>query len=432
MHRPTVPQATSVLSLYGIISVAALFRIVWAWWVPIEPISDPGAYDALARMLLEHGVYGFEPDQPIAIWPPGTAAFYALIYALPGSDLAAAKVVNVTLSLLNVLLVWAVGRQLFDDITGRVAALIMAVWPQMIYFTTLIASEPIFIFIVLLAILLWERSRTLNIAWLVAAGLLFGAACYVRSVALLLPIVLTFGVLVLGSMGRGKAVVRLAVVGAVMAMTIAPWTARNQEVFGDRIVMSSNFGGTLYMGNAPGTSGRHGSVELPEDVRAMVEGLPQPERSSLLGDIAKREILANPGAFVLRSLNKVRIVHDRETIGVAWNQRGLDLLGFGDGGLLVLKAIANLFWWSVLALGLFGVVWQVARGAGWRFLLSLPVLVWVYFAGIHAIVLAADRFHMPQTPFIAMIAAAFIVGWLKSAARINASGRSEKSLGSAE
>jgi 4-amino-4-deoxy-L-arabinose transferase-like glycosyltransferase len=417
MYRDAAFQRNTILSLYFILGIAAILRLAWTWAVPVAPISDPAAYANLARTLLDHGVYGFEPDRPIAIWPPGTAAVYALIFSLPGPGFGAAKIFNIFVSLLNVFLAWAVGRQLFDDMTGRLAALVMAVWPQMIYFTTILASEPIFIGLILSAILCWERSRPLHPGWLVAAGLLFGLACYLRSVALLLPVVLTFGAFVAGGTTRRHAAVRLVAVLALMAAVIAPWTVRNHQVFNDTIVMSSNFGSTLYMGNAPGTTGRHGSTELPETVQEAVRDLPQPERSSMLGDVAKQEILSNPGAFVLRSLNKLRIVHDRETIGVAWNRAGLERAGLGEGGLTALKIVATAFWWAVLLLGILGIIWQVACGRGWRFLLSTPVLVWLYFAGIHSIVLAADRFHMPQAPFIAMIAAAFVTGWLRRRAR---------------
>lgn len=412
MRKDLVVRTPGFLGLLAILGIAAALRLAWLLVVPIEPISDPLAYANLARTLLSHGVYGFEPGQPIATWPPGTAAVYAAVFSLPGPDYAAAKVFNLSVSLLNVMLVWLVGRDLFDDLTGRVAALAMALWPQMIFFTTLLASEPIFIALLLMAVLAWERARPLRIGWILAAGLLFGLACYLRSVILLLPIALTLGTLVAGGMARGHALVRLAVVLAVMAALIAPWTARNQEVFGDRIVMSSNFGSTFYMGNGPGSTGRHASAEMPPEVRERLEGLSPPERSSLLSDLAKEEILADPGAFVLRSLAKVRVIHDRETIGVAWNRAGLERLGAGRGVDAALKLVATGFWWGVLALGLLGIVWQLASGTGWRFIGAAPFIIWLYFAGVHAIVLAGDRFHMPQAPFIAMIGASLLVGWL--------------------
>jgi 4-amino-4-deoxy-L-arabinose transferase-like glycosyltransferase len=412
MHKDPPVQRPGFPGILAIVGIAAILRLAWVLIVPIAPISDPSAYANLARTLLAHGVYGFEPDQPIAIWPPGTAAVYAAIFALPGSDFGAAKIFNLSVSLLNVVLVWLVGRQLFDDLTGRVAALAMAVWPQMIFFTTLLASEPMFIAMVLLAVLCWERGRQLRIGWILAAGLLFGLACYLRSVVLLLPIALTMGSLVAGGMARWQALVRLALVLGAMAAVIAPWTMRNQEVFGERIVMSSNFGQTLYMGNGPGSTGRHGSAEMPPEVREMIEGLSQPARSSLLADLAKDEILADPGAFVLRSLDKLRIIHDRETIGVAWNRAGLERLGVAEPVHTLLKVVATGFWWIVLACGVAGVAWQLVSGTGWRFIGAPALIVWLYFAALHAVVMASDRFHMPQAPFIAMIGASLVVGWL--------------------
>lgn len=402
-----------LLSLPVILAVALLARLVWVWLVPIVPLSDLAAYHVLAQNILDHGVYGFEPDVPSSKWPPGTAAFYAALYALPGPDFLAAKTANVTLSVLNVWLVWAVGRALFDDLTGRVAALAMALWPQMIFFTTLLASEPIFICLVLAAVLCWERGRQVNILWLVAAGIFFGLACYVRSVGILLPIVLTVGALVQMPSRFFPALARLALVGAVMAAVIAPWSMRNQQIFDMPITMSSNFGTTLYMGNGPGTTGRHGSVEMSDEFMAQFEGLSQPERSLRFEELAKQEILSDPGAFVLRSLTKVVIVHDRETIGVEWNRGGLAQTALGDRMAGALKVVATGYWWVILLTGLAGLIWQVTVRTGWRFLCAPPTFIWGYFTGIHSIVLAGDRFHMPQAPFIAMIAASLVVGLLQ-------------------
>lgn len=397
------------LSLPVILGIAFVLRLVWAAFVPVVPVSDPAAYYDLARMLLSHGVYGFEPDLPSAKWPPGTAAFYALVFAVPGPDFATAKAINVLISLLNIWLVWAVGRVYFNDMTGRVAALAMAVWPQMIFFTTLLASEPLFICLILSAVLCWERGGLSRIGWLVAAGVFFGLACYVRSVGLLLPIILTLGALLSASVRLHVALARLVIVGSVMAALIAPWSMRNQAIFGQSITMSANFGSTLYMGNGPGTTGRHGSVAMSDALLEQLEGLSQPERSDVQKELAKEAIFADPGAFVLRSLVKLRIVHDRETIGVEWNRGGLAQTGVGPGGATALKLVATAYWWVILLAGLSGFIWHVIFGSGWRFLVSPPVFVWGYFAGIHSIVLAGDRFHMPQAPFIAMIAAAFAI-----------------------
>ena len=196
-----------------------------------------------------------------------------------------------------------------------------------------------------------------------------------------------------------------------MAACIAPWTMRNQAVFGTTIVMSANFGATFYYGNGPGTTGRHGSVPVPEELKALDYHI----RSDRLAELAWAEIRTDPQAFVLRSLMKLRIIHDRESIGVEWNRNTLQPL-VGETGMTVLKAVATLYWWAILGAGLLSIVWHLFRGVGWRILGSVPLAIWGYFATIHSVILAADRFHMAQAPFIAMLGASMAAGLMAARA----------------
>ncbi len=393
------------------LAVGFVLRLLWVLAVPMVLFSDPAAYSEMARNLLDHGVYGFEPDAPNSTWPPGTSAFYAVLFALPGPDVVAVKTANVILSVLNIWLTWAIAGRLFGPRAALFAAWAMALWPQMIFFTTLTASEPLFLTLLLAGILAWEKGRDAKTrSWLTyaaLAGLLIALATYVRSVALLVPLTL-----VIGEIGRQgdrlwRVVARLCLAAAVMAATIAPWSLRNLNQFDTLVVMSSNFGTNLYIGNGPGSTGRFGTVTFPDD---LPDGT-YIERSDALGEIAKEIIRDDPGAFLARSASKLVIIHDRETIGVAWNQQALRPL-VGDGGIAALKGAATLYWWGILAAGLAGIVWQLWRGIGWRILFSTPMALWGYFATIHAVILAGDRFHIPQAPFVAILGAAALAGWL--------------------
>ncbi|MDA8586925.1 glycosyltransferase family 39 protein [Rhodobacteraceae bacterium] len=381
-------------------------RCLWVALVPMVLMSDPAAYDAMARNLLNHGVYGFEPDVPNATWPPGTSALYALIYALPGPDILATKTVNVLLSTLNIWLAWGVARRLFGARAALFTAWAMALWPQMIFFTTLTASETPFLTAVLAGTLFWDRARDGHLANAVFAGIFIALACYFRSIALLLPIAFAIGELLKGK-DLLRLMVRLVITGVIMATCIAPWSLRNTQLYGTTVVLSSNFGSNLYIGNGPGSTGRFGSTDTPDEL----ESLDYVERSQRLGDLAKAEIRANPGAFVKRSLSKLVIIHDRETVGVAWNQMALRPL-IGTTGEAVLKGLATLYWWVILGAALIGLIWQIIRGIGLTILWSIPMAAWGYFASIHAIILAGDRFHMPQAPFVAMLGASALAGWL--------------------
>jgi 4-amino-4-deoxy-L-arabinose transferase-like glycosyltransferase len=85
--------------------------------------------------------------------------------------------------------IW-LGRIFFDRTIAILAGGLMAIWPIQVAYVTILASELPFTFMVLLGFAAWFSSRPSKSAQAAVCGLAFGAASYVRPVALLLPIIL--------------------------------------------------------------------------------------------------------------------------------------------------------------------------------------------------------------------------------------------------
>ena len=138
------------------------------------------------------------------------------------------------------------------------------------------------------------------------------------------------------------------------------------------------------------------------------------ERDTYLKQKAKDYIRAEPVAFVKRTLIKAIKLHDRETIGVLWNSKGLEARFGGDGLVGPLKLASTAFWWVMLGCGLMGMLmlWW-GHGVIWGFVVMIfhpAVVFWGYFLTVHAVIVIQDRYHWPSVPFIAMLAAFPIVG----------------------
>src|SRR4029078_13087040 len=85
-------------SVLLVLVLAVALRLAWSTLIPVVPVSDGDAYDILARMIAEHGIYGWAPDRPTAYWPVGTAAIYAGVYFFFGLNYTAIVVLNIILS----------------------------------------------------------------------------------------------------------------------------------------------------------------------------------------------------------------------------------------------------------------------------------------------------------------------------------------------
>lgn len=56
-----------------VLALALVTRSIWAWPVPINPVSDCVVYDKVAMNLAEGLGYCFVPGHPTALWPVGTS-----------------------------------------------------------------------------------------------------------------------------------------------------------------------------------------------------------------------------------------------------------------------------------------------------------------------------------------------------------------------
>ena len=402
--------ALPVYWVWVIIAAGMALRIGWAMVVPVEPVSDSFAYHTFAQNIVDHGVYGFTPDEPSAYWPVGTSAIAAATYALFGDTFAGVIGTNLIAAFITLILVHRLGTVYFGAAAGFWATVAVAFWPNLIFFTTILSSELYFIALSLVGLYLWERGTAGAGRWggwsnIILCGIVLGAACYVRPIALLIPAALAISTLVQGPRAFLTAAARAIVVTLILVAVVSPWSYRNYLVFGERVFVSTNFGPNLWMGNNPQSSG--GYMPLPD----WVAGMSETERAEALGGVARDFIRDDPLGFIARTSWKAVRLHDRETIGVVWNEAAIERQ-LGAAGVVTLKLLASGCWYLVLAAGLLG-IWRLGQARFWYAIFNPAFALWSYITLLHAVIVIQDRYHMPSSPFIALLAGVAVAAWLQ-------------------
>jgi len=376
--------------------VAFVLRLIWGIAIPIIPVSDSQAYDVFAQHIAQGYGYGWEPHRPSAFWPVGTSAIYALFFRIFGHDYTVIMLFQVCVGVAVVALGTSLSRRWFGEPVAVATAWILACWPLLIQYTTILASELFFILFVLLAF--WLASMP-GRGWStrgVSSGIALAAASYVRPLALVMAPFLFMKEAIENRQRRGT-MFACTVAIVVMAACILPWTVRNWHVFDRFVLISTNGGANLWMGNNPEAD--TGYMQLPQ-----LDIPNEADRDSFLGRQAGQYIAQDPIAFFVRMVRKAISLHDRESIGVAWNERGI-VQRTGHGTLSPLKLVSSAYWWAVLALAIYGIS-AFARNFGpLRLLTCPPLATWAYFTFVHSATVAGDRYHVPSIPFIAMMAA---------------------------
>jgi 4-amino-4-deoxy-L-arabinose transferase-like glycosyltransferase len=407
------PGIVDAQHLIWILLLALGLRLLWAWWIPVIPLSDGKAYDAFARTLVEHGTFGWNIDQPTAFWPPGTTFLHAVVYWLFGFNHLPIVAVNIGLSLGLIVVCARLAARFWGSRIATLTALTLALWPTLVMYPTILASELPFLFLTLLSLDVWSNENVRPFRKGLGVGLLLGFAALVRPQALLLPLLFAFCAAASAGMAWGtiRSQLQLLIsVGVVMAVVIAPWTWRNYQLYGEPVLISTNGGITLWMGNTPGTDGRY--MYVPEEFGA----LPENERARTMGRQAKAYIQQDPLGFLTRAVRKVVLLYANESVGVGWNADGIKQ-ALGEPWVHGLKRFTQLTWMLILGLALIG-VGATVRQQGWGRTLTSPfVLSILYFTAIHSVVVSQERYHLAfagQMAILAAVGAAWLSDRLRS------------------
>lgn len=392
---------TMTRAFWIILAIGMGLRVVWALAVPVMPMSDSWAYHQFARNIVDYGVYGWTPTEPTAYWAVGTSAAIAFTYLFTDSYWGVV-LLNLLAGFLTIVLTHHLATRWFGAAVGIAAMAIVALWPNLIVFTTVLSSELFFIALTLAGLFFWQRPAGHPMTNLILAGLIWGVAGYVRPVILLVPVALTLVDLARGPRRFVITALEAGIAVLLILLVALPWTIRNDRVLGAPVMVSTNFGPNLWMGN--NSDSRGGYMPLPPEVESMSEI----ERADYLKDKAKTFMREHPGQALKLMAVKLFKLNNRETIGVVWNGDALEPT-IGGTGMTLLKLIATGYWYLVFLGGFAGIA-VLVRQSGWLAgLFNPPVALWGYFTSLHAVVVAEDRYHMPSSAFIAMMAAVALV-----------------------
>jgi len=239
-----------------------------------HPVVDAATHDYWARGLAfgEWTPPAGQPDPAMAsspyFRPPAYPYFLAAIYAVSGGSLLAPRIVQMLLGLCSALLVFLIGRRWFGRTTAFVGAAGMVLWWVLLYFETELLAPALLLPLLLGAFWflgLWHDTGRLR--HLLPAAVLLGLACLGR------PTVLAFvpvAVLWVAWECRAARPLRparsrtrsLALFIVPLVVVVGLATLRNAVVGHDRVLVSSNGGVNLYIGNNPQANG-FAANELP-------------------------------------------------------------------------------------------------------------------------------------------------------------------------
>jgi len=242
--------------------LALAARIAWVLYSHRMPVGlhDPVAYDSLALGIVDGRGY-VHPwlNVPTAYFPPGYPAALAIVYAVFGRSVLWGGMLNALLGAGTVVITYELARRLLDVRVARVAGLLLAFFPNQVFYTGTLLSEVLFTFLLMTGLLIlmaepWPREG-ISLRRLALAALFLGAATMVRSIVLIVPVVLLFYWLWIFP-NRARVLAQVGVIILVFAAIIVPWTIRNAVTMHAFVLISTNGGDDFCLGNNEAADGR--------------------------------------------------------------------------------------------------------------------------------------------------------------------------------
>ena len=380
-------------------------------------IEDELHYFTLASSIFEGWGFAWGPDDPTSIRPPFYPAFAALIWWLIGEkSVFAVQITQIGVSLLNVALLYFLGRRIFSHRVAILAAAMFCFYPSMVAFNFFFLTEVLFAFwLTLLAFGVVVLFQTEKISVAIGTGVTLGLAALTRSILWPFPLLLCpFLFLTL----RGDRGTRVKLVGCLLMgylIMVAPWAVRNTELQGVLTIITSQGGITLLMGNYEHTPlnrawdpdsaiGEQSIFEQLREEYPEAENWTEGRKEKWANKTALEFIMEHPQLTVQRSIIKFASFWGLERTIIAGFHR--EFYHPPPWFAALITCVVPLAYGVVMILACWGIFLALPDDKRVHWLILLIIF---FISGLHSMVFGHSRYHLPLMPFVILYAASAFI-----------------------
>ena len=399
---------------YLIFFIAFLTRLIYI--IQIRPtiffnnfILDEAFYNKWAMSIAGGQWLGAGLFDALPLYP----YILGILFKIFGYDLFIARLAQIIIGSASCVLLYLLGKEIFNRRAGIAAGLIAALSAPFIFYSGIFVPTVFVVFLYLMALLMFFkalRAKTRRSFFLF--GIIAGLAVMTRaSMLLFIPFALFWVVIISSEKKKTLVNISLVVIGILMVMM--PLLVRNYIVSRDVVFLTSHAGMNLYIGNNEKADGR---FKPPGWARSNISGLRSDAKT-----IAQRElgkdlkdsevsryyaskaisfIKQNPNQFLRLFWRKLLLFINKQEIYDAASypvyQEKIPILGF--------PFITFLF------LGTLGLVGMFIASRDWKKVMPLYLFVFTYTLSI-LLYFVNSRYRVPFAIVMALFSG-FFISWL--------------------
>ena len=181
--------------------------------------------------------------------PPGYPIFLAICYVIFGINTLSFYMPQILLSAFSCILIYFIAKKIFNARVAIISSLLFALYPDLIFWTYMVRTETLFIF--LLALIFWlllKDNKDYPFAFIM--GALLGITCLTKLTLLFFaPIIIVWEFLFFKTSNQRK-LIYLFILCFSFILTLSPWIIRNYAVFGSFSILTDEVW-TIFTTNPP-------------------------------------------------------------------------------------------------------------------------------------------------------------------------------------
>ncbi|MBN2105762.1 glycosyltransferase family 39 protein [bacterium] len=332
-------------------------------------------------------------DEVRSVRMPLYPLFLAGCFKISGFNFIFVRILQCLMGALLSVQVFLIAKMVFNRKTAFIASVIAAVYPNFLRWTNWIATETLFIFLLMWGVyLLIQYFKTDHVRFLILSGIFLGLSVLTRATSFTY-VILLFPVFLIHHKLFFKSVQKWGILFGIVLLILSPWSIRNTLIHGHFVPLSTQSGLSLWRAVGPGvdpvSDNRYAPApEFPDSINTEYEW------DRFLKQKAMEQIKKDPVRF-LKLLPKqfVWMWHLSPHFKFQYSRK--EILN---------EIVFMLTYYPLLICCLIGVILTRKQ----RNRLLFAYLIFLNFTAIHIVFVTAGRYRLPIMPFVMMFAAAAI------------------------
>ncbi len=356
------------------------------------PFGDALEYDILAINILQgkgfgHFLYGFKYQSFIEPFYP---LFLTFFYSFFGHNYSIIKIVQALIGILNCLVVYKIGKRVFNQKIGFISGLIMAFYIPYMLLNFQLMRETLFNFLFGISVLLLlETGEKPRFKKAVICGILIGLTGLTRPAGLILSIVSLLWLPFKIKERIFRAFKSGILVFSVSLLTISPWLIRNYFIHGAFIISSGGYR-QFWTGANPKYGGDFYAREAWQDELWRNPSFTEIERDRRLIREGWTFIKSNPRLYL-------RYMHKRfDDLWAVQLPQGENKFNFVN---LALLSSFCVFWFGFLG---------ILRAGFLRRRFFIFILIFIFYSLASSVYGGLPRYRLPLEQFLVIFAGYFV------------------------